>query len=156
MRPVPLWAGRVVLGLAGLLLLRVGLGLIADPVHAVTEQGIALPSASAVTSMRAVGGAFLAVGLLLLGSLFAVGWIRSGLVLLLTFAGAITAGRLLGLALDGPAPFTLKVLKPEIGLVLFSGLALVASFRRSRVTTCEPGGGMDGRGGASKREDGLG
>jgi hypothetical protein len=154
-RPVSLWAGRLVLCLAGLLLLRVGLGLVADPVHAVTEQGIALPSASAITSMRAIGGAFLAVGFLLLGSLVAARWIRSGLILLLTFAGLVTAGRLLGLALDGPAPFTLKVLKPEIGLVLISSLALLASFWRPPVATCGPTG-TDERGGAWKREDALG
>ena len=135
MRPPWVWVGRVVLGLARLLLLRVGLGLTIDPVRAVTEQGIALPSPSAISSMRAVGGGFVGIGLLLLAHLAARRWLRSGLILLLTFAGALTAGRLVGLALDGPAPFTLKVLKPEVALVALSGLALLTTFRRQRSTT---------------------
>ena len=135
MRHLRVWGGRVVLGLAGLLLLRVGFGLMFDPIRAVTEQGIALPSPSAISSMRAVGGGFVGIGLLLLAHLAARRWLRSGLILLLTFAGALTAGRLVGLALDGPAPFTLKVLKPEVALVVLSGLALLTTFRRQRSTT---------------------
>jgi uncharacterized protein DUF4345 len=145
-RRISLWVGRVVLGLAGLLLLRVGLGLMADPTHAVTEQGIILPSASALTSMRAVGGAFLGVGLLVLGSALAERWLRPGLTLLAAFAGAVTLGRILGLALDGAAPFTLKVLKPEIALVVLSVGALLLSSRRQRTAgraEAEPRGRRD-------------
>ena len=96
--------------------------------------------ASADTSMRALGGGFVGVGLLLLASLPGERRLRSGLVLLLTFAGALTAGRLLGLVLDGPAPFTLKVLKPEVALVVLSGLALLTTFRRPKPTTSSNGG----------------
>ena len=155
MRPLSVWAGRVVLGLAGLLLLRVGFGLMLDPVRAVTEQGIVLPSASAVTSMRAVGGGFVGVGVLLLATLAAQRWLRSGLILLLTFAGTLTAGRLVGLALDGPAPFTLKVLKPEVALVVLSSLALLATFRRQRPTTASSTGERQGSRTAWGQEDAL-
>ena len=155
MRPWSVWVGRVVLGLAGLLLLRVGLGLIFDPVRAVTEQGIVLPSASAATSMRAVGGGFVGVGLLLLATLAAQRWTRSGLILLLTFAGSLTAGRLVGLALDGPAPFTLKVLKPEVVLVVLSTLALLTTFRRQRSTAGSSTGERKGPRAAWGQEDAL-
>ena len=155
MRPPWVWVGRVVLGLAGLLLLRVGLGLTIDPVRAVTEQGIALPSPSAISSMRAVGGGFVGIGLLLLAHLAARRWLRSGLILLLTFAGALTAGRLVGLALDGPAPFTLKVLKPEVALVVLSGLALLTTFRRQRSTTDSSIGEQGGPRAAWGQEDAL-
>ena len=155
MRHLWVWVGRVVLGLAGLLLLRVGFGLMFDPVRAVTEQGIALPSPSAVTSMRAVGGGFVGVGLLLLATLPSQRWIRSGLILLLTFAGALTAGRLVGLALDGPAPFTLKVLKPEVALVALSLLALLTTFRRQRSTTGASIGEREGPRAAWSQEDAL-
>jgi hypothetical protein len=47
-------------------------------------------------------------------------------------AGAITGVRLLGLAVDGPAPFTLVVLRPEIALVACSSIALVLERRRVR------------------------
>ena len=149
------WVGRVVLGLAGLLLLRIGLGLMIDPVRGVAEQGIVLPSASAASSMRALGGGFLGVGLLLLASLPGERRLRSGLVLLLTFAGALTAGRLVGLAVDGPAPFTLMVLKPEIALVVLSGLALLTTFRRQRPTARSNTGEPVGRTAAFGREDAL-
>ena len=155
MRHLSVWVGRVVLGLAGLLLLRLGFGLMFDPVRAVTEQGIALPSPSAVTSMRAVGGGFAGVGLLLLATLPSQRWIRSGLILLLTFAGALTAGRLVGLALDGPAPFTLKVLRPEVALVVLSGLALLTTFRRQRSTTDSSIGEQGGPRAAWGQEDAL-
>ena len=155
MRHLWVWVSRVVLGLAGLLLLRVGFGLMFDPVRAVMEQGIALPSPSAVTSMRAVGGGFVGVGLLLLATLASQRWIRSGLILLLTFAGALTAGRLVGLALDGPAPFTLKVLKPEVALVALSGLALLTTFKRQRSTTGSSIGERGGPRAAWGQEDAL-
>jgi hypothetical protein len=38
--------------------------------------------------------------------------------------------RFLGLAIDGPAPFTLFVLKPEVALVICSTIALVLERRR--------------------------
>lgn len=155
MRPGWIWFSRVVLGLAGLLLVRIGVGLLLDPVHAVTEQGIALPSPSAITSMRALGGGFAGVGLLLLVSLPVARWIRSGLVLLLTFAGALTAGRLVGLVIDGPAPFTLKVLKPEIVLVALSILALLTTFRRPRGATGPSSGERVGPRTALGQEDAL-
>jgi uncharacterized protein DUF4345 len=155
MRPAWVWVGRVVLGLAGLLLVRIGFGLVLDPVRAVTDQGIVLPSPSAASSMRALGGGFVGVGLLLLISLPVERWLRSGLALLLTFAGALTAGRLVGLALDGPAPFTLKVLKPELALVFFSGLALLMTFRRQRPDKSSSGGGREGRRAAFGPEDAL-
>ena len=44
----------------------------------------------------------------------------------------VTAVRLYGLAVDGPAPFTLQVLKPEIALVLLSSLGFLLERRRLR------------------------
>jgi hypothetical protein len=56
--------------------------------------------------------------------------ILTGLAFLATVVGSITGVRLLGLALDGPAPFTLFVLKPELALVTASTTALVLERRR--------------------------
>jgi uncharacterized protein DUF4345 len=155
MRPGWIWFSRVVLGLAGLLLVRIGGGLLLDPVQAVTEQGIALPFPSAITSMRALGGGFAGVGLLLVVSLPVARWIRSGLVLLLTFAGALTAGRLVGLVVDGPAAFTLKVIKLEIVLVALSILALLTTFRRPQGGTGPSRGERVGPRAALEQEDPL-
>jgi hypothetical protein len=41
-----------------------------------------------------------------------------------------TAVRFLGLAIDGPAPFTVFVLKPEVALAICSTIALVLERRR--------------------------
>jgi cytochrome c biogenesis factor len=54
----------------------------------------------------------------------------SGLAILATVALAVLAVRLLGLALDGPGPFTLRVLGPEIALVALAGAALIVERRR--------------------------
>lgn len=119
------WFARIVLVGAALLLTRVGMGLVIDPAHGVAAQGIVLPSAEALSSMRAVGGGFLAIAVLLLVSLRSQGAMVTGLGILVTFVSGLTAARLLGLALDGPAPFTLRVLKPELALVILSGAALL-------------------------------
>ena len=131
MRP-RIWYGRIVLVLASLLLLRVGGGLMVDPVGGVAAQGISLPTKAAVTSMRAVGGGFVGVALALLLSLRSARTLVSGLSILLMFVGGLTAGRLLGLGMDGAAPFTLRVLAPELALVMLSGSALL--FARQRGT----------------------
>jgi hypothetical protein len=46
----------------------------------------------------------------------------------------VTAARVLGLVLDGPAPFTLHVLKPEVALIIVSTTAFVLERRRRRVS----------------------
>jgi hypothetical protein len=128
--PRSVWFGRVVLAGAALLLTRISIGYIANPVGAVASHGIALGSAEAVTIMRVSGGVFLGIALVLVACLASVRRLAAGLAFLATIAGTILAIRLLGLALDGPAPFTMKVLKPEIALVVLSAAALVIERRR--------------------------
>jgi hypothetical protein len=53
-----------------------------------------------------------------------------GLGFLATIATTILALRLVGLVVDGPGPFTLFVLKPEVALVVLSSLAFVIERRR--------------------------
>ncbi len=129
-----IWYGRIVLVLAALLLLRVGGGLVVDPAGGVTAQGISLPTRAAVTSMRAVGGGFVGVALALLVSLRSARALVSGLGILLLFVGGLTAGRLLGLGVDGSAPFTVRVLAPELALVVLSGTALLFARQRDAGT----------------------
>lgn len=126
------WFGRLVLGGAALLLGTIALRDIADPVGAAAPHGIALGSAEAVTIMRVTGGVFLGVALVLVGCALAERRVLAGLGVLVTVAATITAVRLLGLGLDGPAPFTLLVLKPEIALVVCSAAAFVLERRRTR------------------------
>jgi len=43
----------------------------------------------------------------------------------------LTAVRLFGLAVDGPAPFTLRVLKPEIAVTVLAAVAYTLERRRA-------------------------
>jgi len=121
---------RVVLVAATLLLTRIAFEYITNPVGAVAPRGIALGSAEAVTVMRVSGSVFLGIALVLAFCVASTRRLLAGLGFLTTIATTILAARLLGLAIDGPAPFTLKVLKPEVVLVLLSTLALVTERRR--------------------------
>ena len=124
------WLGRAVLGVATLLMIRLGLEYLVNPVGAVTPRGVTLGSAEAVTMMRAVGGTFLAMAIAFVVSLTSDRRLLSGLGLLAIFASTLTGARLIGVALDGPAPFTLLVLKPEVALVALSTIAFILLRRR--------------------------
>lgn len=125
-----IWFGRIVLGAAALLFTRISLGYIADPIGTAAPHGIALGSAEAITIMRVSGGVFLGIALSLVACLLSERRVFAGLGFLATIATAVLAVRLLGLTVDGPAPFTLKVLKPEVLLVLFSTAALYLERKR--------------------------
>jgi Domain of unknown function (DUF4345) len=126
-----LWFNRVVLAAAGLLMTGIGLRGLFDPVHFSAQHAIALGSAAGVTVARVGFGGFpLAVAMVLMGCVVAERRLLAGLSVLAVVAVVITAARLLGLILDGAAPFTVQVLKPEVGLILLSTTAL--AFERSR------------------------
>jgi hypothetical protein len=125
------WFSRIVLAAATLLLLlRISLEDVVDPIGSVAPHAIALGSAEAITIMRVSGGVFLGIALALVACLASERRILVGLGLLATIATTILLVRLAGLAVDGPAPFTTKVLKPGVALVLFSGIALLFERRR--------------------------
>jgi hypothetical protein len=58
----------------------------------------------------------------------------AGLWLLATVSLTLTVLRLVGLAIDGPAPFTLFVLKPKVAITLASAAALFVEHRRTRAS----------------------
>jgi hypothetical protein len=126
------WLGRLVLSGAALLLLRIAAQFVGDPVGAAASHGIVLGSVEAVTIMRVSGGVFLGVALVLLVCLASDERLVVGLGVLAAVATSITLVRLLGVVVDGPAPFTLHVLKPEVALVIASTAAFAAERRRSR------------------------
>jgi hypothetical protein len=127
-----IWFSRLVLGAATLLLLRISLGYIADPIGAVAPHQITLGSAEAITIMRVSGGVFLGIALALAGCLLSERRLLAGLAFLAVIATTILTMRIVGAAVDGPAPFTRKVLKPEVALVVFSSIALLLERRRTR------------------------
>jgi len=134
-----IWFGRVVLGAATLLMVRIGVEYLTDPVGAVAPRGITLGSAEAVTMMRVSGGVFLAMAIAFAVSLLSDRRLLSGLGLLAIFAWTLTGVRLAGVAIDGAAPFTLKVLKPEVALVVLSTTAFLLLRRRDSRAAPEGG-----------------
>jgi len=132
-----IWFARGVLGAATLLMIRIGVEYLTDPVGAVAPRGITLGSAEAITMMRVSGGVFLAMAIAFGISLVSDRRLLSGVGLLAILAWTLTAVRLAGLAIDGAAPFTLKVLKPEVALVVLSTAAFV--FLRRRDSRATPG-----------------
>jgi uncharacterized protein DUF4345 len=124
------WFARAVLTAATLLLTRISAEYIINPVAAVAPHQITLGSPEAITMMRVSGGMFLGIAITLLVCLTSSRRLLAGLGFLAVVATVILATRLVGLAVDGSAPFTLEVLKPEVVLVVLSSLAFFLERRR--------------------------
>jgi hypothetical protein len=113
-----------------------------NPVGSSAVHEITLGSAAGITVARVGFGGFpLAFAIMLLVCLVAERRLLTGLALLIVVAVVLTGARLLGLVLDGPAPFTMRVLKPEFVLVLASTAAFfLERRRRHQAGGDEPGG----------------
>ena len=126
-----IWFSRIVLLAATLLFTMIALRGLFDPVGSSAAHAITLGSAAGVTVARVGFGGFpLAFGIILLACLVAERRLLIGLALLIVVAVVLTAARLLGLVLDGAAPFTVHVLKPEIALIVASTAAFIFERRR--------------------------
>jgi len=121
---------RLVLAGATILFSLIGIRYVLDPINAVAPHQISLGSNEAITIMRVSGGVFLGIAGVLLACIFSQRRLRAGIGVLALVSIAVTAVRLFGLAVDGPAPFTLQVLKPEIALVVLSALGFLFETRR--------------------------
>jgi hypothetical protein len=125
------WLGRALLLFASVLFLAIAAKNIADPAAAEGPQGIAFNTPAALTIGRVGFGAFpLGIAVVLIACLVSDSRLLIGLRILNTVAILVTAVRLLGLALDGPADFTFKVLRPEIVLSVLSTVAVYLEGRR--------------------------
>jgi hypothetical protein len=127
------WLNRAVMAFAIFVFTLIAVRTIGDPVRTEAPHRIVLGSPEAMTNTRVSGGVFLAMALVLAGSVISRERHRSALLLLAIFSGVLTAVRLFGLIVDGPAPFTLTVLKPEIAVTVLAGVAYALE-RRGRQT----------------------
>jgi hypothetical protein len=123
------WFSRAVLGAATLLFAAIGTRYVVDPVGAVAAHRIVLGSPEAVTVMRVSGGLFLGVAAALGLCAGSTARLRAGSGLLAVVASSVTVTRLLGLVVDGPAPFTLHVLKPEVVMVVLAAASFLGARR---------------------------
>jgi hypothetical protein len=104
---------------------------IARPVQTEAPHKIVLGSPEAITNTRVSGAVFLAMALLLAASIASRQRRRDGVLLLAIFSLALTLVRILGLIVDGPGPFTLLVLKPEVAVTVLAWVAYLLE-RRTR------------------------
>jgi hypothetical protein len=126
-----IWFNRVVLAAATLLFSTIAWRGLFDPVGASAVHEIALGSTAGVTVARVAFGGFpLAFAVIFLACLVSDRLLLVGLSVLAVVSVVVTAARVLGIVLDGPAPFSMHVLKPEVGLIALSITALLLERRR--------------------------
>src|SRR6476646_5744121 len=98
------WFGRIVLLVATLLFSLIALRNLLDPVGSGAPHGITFGSAAGVTVARVGFGGFpLAFAIILASCLAAQRRLLAGLGFLAVLAIVVTAVRVLGLVMDGPA-----------------------------------------------------
>jgi hypothetical protein len=128
-----IWLNRLVFGFAIFLFGLIAVRYIGNPVKAEAPHQIVLGSPEAVTNTRVSGGVFLAMALVLAASVASRRRHRDGLLLLAVFSGVLAGVRVFGLIVDGPAPFTLRVLKPELVVTVLAAAAYLLE-RRTNVS----------------------
>ena len=134
------WATRLLLLLATVLFLLIGMKYLADPVDKAAADSILLGSIMAISRVRVAFGGFpLALSLILFGCLVSPGRLLSGLFVLATTVGVITAARLVGIAIDGPVEEAVRLLRVETVLLALSvALIFVERARLRRLDRVDP------------------
>jgi uncharacterized protein DUF4345 len=115
------WLPRLLLLLATGLFLMIGFRYLGAPVEKAAADEIVLGSVMAISRVRVGFGGFpLALALVLLGCLLSPKRVLIGLTVLATTVAVITAVRLVGIAVEGPAEEALRLLRVEVILLAFS------------------------------------
>jgi uncharacterized protein DUF4345 len=119
------WLTRLLLLAAATLFFLIGLKYLRAPVENAGADAIVLGSVMAISRVRVAFGAFpLSLSLILLGSLSSRRRVLGGLAVLATTVAVVTAARLLGIVLDGPAEEAIRLLRVEAVLLALSVAAL--------------------------------
>jgi hypothetical protein len=127
------WLPRILLLLATVLFFLIGFRYLGDPVNKAAADSIVLGSVMAISRVRVGFGGFpLALSLILLGCLLSRKRLLTGVTVLATTVGVVTAARLVGIAIDGPAEEALKLLRVEIILLALSVAAIFLERARLR------------------------
>jgi cytochrome b561 len=133
------WLNRMILVLPVLLFVLIGFKYIATPDRVATGSGMLLHSQAAVTDLRVEGGVFFALAALTLASLLDTRRILAGLGLIATVVGFVTAARIFGYFVDGPAAETTFKLIPEVVLLTLSSVGILVELGRRRHLARIPG-----------------
>src|SRR5262252_2082536 len=115
------WLTRLLLLAAATLFFLIGVKYLRAPVENAGADAIILGSVMAISRVRVAFGAFpLSLSLILLGSLGPRKRVLGGLAVLATTIAVITAVRLAGIVLEGPAEEAIKLLRVEAILLALS------------------------------------
>jgi cytochrome b561 len=126
------WLNRVILALPSALFVVIGMKYLTTPDQVASGSGMLLRSPAAVTDLRVEGALFFALAALTLASLLDTRRILAGLGLIATVVGFVTAGRILGYFVDGPAAETSFKLVPEVVLLTLSSAGILIELGRRR------------------------
>ncbi|HZE11851.1 MAG TPA: DUF4345 family protein [Burkholderiales bacterium] len=133
------WLPRLLLLLATVLFSLIGFRYLGDPVNKAASDSIVLGSVMAISRVRVGFGGFpLALSFILLGCLLSPKRLLTGLVVLATTVAAITAARLVGIVIDGPAEEAVKLLRVEIVLLALSVAFIFLERARLRRASGQP------------------
>jgi hypothetical protein len=119
------WLTRLLLLASATLFFLIGLKYLRAPVENAGADAIILGSVMAISRVRVAFGAFpLSLSLILLGCLGPRKRVLGGLAVLVTTIAVVTAVRLAGIVLDGPAEEAIKLLRVEAILLALSVAAI--------------------------------
>ncbi|HEY6866010.1 MAG TPA: DUF4345 family protein [Candidatus Eisenbacteria bacterium] len=141
LRRLASWVGAIVMLASVVILTLIGTRYLVDPVRAAAELQTSFASPAGVTSMRIGFGAFpLALAAILAACLLAPRRRLAGLAIVATVMGLAALARVVGIAIDGPAAESIRLLRPEVAmLALSSGCAAVEwRARRDRAVPLAP------------------
>ena len=127
-----IWFGRLVLGIGILLLTRLGLENIVQPVAMAATTHTTLGSPDAITVVRVQGGVLIGIVVILAYCLFSERRLLAGLGIFTTIITSVALLRVIGIVLDGPGHFTLMTSKAEVAMAVVAACATLLERRRSQ------------------------
>jgi len=95
------WISRLFLLPPMIIMTRISLRCILDPVHAIAEAGVALSTPEALTDTRVIGGLTLTLGAIIAWAVFSHDRLRMGHVVVITLMALVLSVRMFGFVHDG-------------------------------------------------------
>jgi hypothetical protein len=127
------WLSRLILLAVTLLFASLAWPALVDPVHEAAAHGVSLGSAEALSRVRiGFGAAPLVSAIIAFVCLISPRRVLTGLYFVLIWVGVITVVRVIGVAINGPNDFDLRVLRPEF---VVTGSNRCVHFHRTEQTT---------------------
>jgi hypothetical protein len=119
------WLGRLILLFVTVLFAALAWPALVDPVKEATAHGVSIGSAEALSRVRIGFGAIpLATAIVAFMCLVWPRRVLTGLYFVLIWVGVITLVRVIGVAVSGPNDFDLRVLRPEIVILVLTVVSI--------------------------------